>query len=112
MAVTIRMRQQGHRNQRMFRLVVADSRSPRDGKYLEMVGWYNPRGTSDEDQFALQADRIQHWLEQGAELSERVEALVERGAPGVAQWLRQRREARRLEKKAGQKQRRVRAAAA
>jgi small subunit ribosomal protein S16 len=106
----IRMRQQGHRNQRMFRLVVADSRSPRDGKYLEMVGWYNPRAR-DEEQLSLHADRIQHWLEQGAELSERVEALVERGAPGVAQWLRQRRETRRLEKKTSQKQRRVRAAA-
>lgn len=111
MAVTIRMRQLGHRNQRVFRLVVADSRAPRDGKYLEMVGWYNPRGERPEDQFSLEAERIQHWLDQGATVSERVVTLLERGAPQVAQFLKQRRETARQEKKASQKQRRVRATA-
>lgn len=83
MALKIRLRQQGRTNGQVYRLVVTDSRSPRDGKYLEMVGWYNPFQAEAEKSFHLHSDRIQHWLGLGAQLTEKAQTLVQRGAPEV-----------------------------
>ena len=81
MALKIRLRQQGRANRQTFRLVVADSRSPRDGKYLEMLGWYIP--FSPDNAASVDAERLNYWLNQGAEISERVENLLGRIAPDV-----------------------------
>lgn len=81
MALKIRLRQHGRNNRTVYRVVVTDSRKPRDGKYLEAVGWYNPIEHEAEKNLFLDASRIQHWLEYGAQLSESVEALLARGAP-------------------------------
>lgn len=78
----IRLRQQGRRNQKTYRLVVMDSRTPRDGKYLEMVGSYDPH-TDGEKELSVQEDRIAYWLEKGAQLSEKAAALIKRAAPGA-----------------------------
>lgn len=83
MALRIRMRQQGRNNRAFYRIVVTDSRSPRDGKYIEMVGWYNPVEQEIEKNLLLKADRIQHWLGLGAQLTGNVGALIARGAPHV-----------------------------
>jgi small subunit ribosomal protein S16 len=83
MALKIRLRQQGRKNQQTYRLVLCDSRSPRDGKYIETLGWYNPRESEPEKNLNIQGDRIEHWLNHGAILSERAESLVRRGAPAV-----------------------------
>lgn len=83
MALKIRLRQQGRKNQQTYRLVLCHSRSPRDGKYIEVLGWYNPAEAEPEKNLNIQGDRIQHWLSQGAVLSERAESLVKRGAPEV-----------------------------
>ncbi len=83
MALKIRLRQQGRKNRETYRLVVTDSRSPRDGKYIEMLGWYNPFETKEELLLSLQADRIQHWLDQGAQFTDKAKALVSRVAPAV-----------------------------
>jgi small subunit ribosomal protein S16 len=83
MALKIRLRQQGRKNQQTYRLVLCDSRWPRDGKYIETLGWYNPREATPEKNLNIQGDRVQYWLGQGAILSERAETLVKRGAPGV-----------------------------
>ena len=83
MALKIRLRQQGRKNNQMYRLVLCDSRAPRDGKYLESLGWYNPFAAEPEKNLNIQSERIEHWLNLGAVLSERAEALVKRGAPGV-----------------------------
>lgn len=82
MAVKIRLRAQGNINRRVYRVVVTDSRAPRDGKYIEAVGWYNPRAKA-ELQAEIKPDRIQHWMMQGAQLSEKVEYLLKQKAPGV-----------------------------
>lgn len=81
MALRIRMRQQGRNNCAFYRIVVTDSRSPRDGKYLEVVGWYNPIAQELEKTLSLKADRIQHWIGLGAQLTDNVGALIARGAP-------------------------------
>ncbi|MCE7886315.1 MAG: 30S ribosomal protein S16 [Alphaproteobacteria bacterium PRO2] len=73
MAVVIRMSRGGRRNLPFYRIVVADSRFPRDGRYIERVGTYNPLlKTGDENRVQLVKDRIEHWLKQGAKPSERV----------------------------------------
>lgn len=83
MALKIRLRQQGRNNRPFYRVVVADVRSPRDGKYVEALGWYNPFEAEADKNLFLNADRIQHWLSQGAEITESVEALIGRSAPAV-----------------------------
>lgn len=85
MAVRIRLRAQGSVNRVSYRVVVADSRSPRDGKYIESVGWYDPLMKDRERQVHLMPDRIQYWMSEGAEITEKVESLLKRAAPGVLQ---------------------------
>jgi small subunit ribosomal protein S16 len=85
MALKIRLRKQGRTNRPFYRIVVTESRNRRDGKFIEAVGWYNPIESAEERHMLLKADRIQHWLDQGAQLSEKAETLVARGAPAVVQ---------------------------
>ena len=80
MALKIRLRQQGKKNRVFYRLVLTDVRSPRDGKYLETLGWYNPYG-EEENHLSIHTDRVSHWLAQGAEISPKAEALVKQVAP-------------------------------
>ncbi|EPP35074.1 ribosomal protein S16 [Chlamydia ibidis] len=80
MALKIRLRQQGRRNHVVYRLVLADVESPRDGKYIELLGWYDPHSSVN---YQLKSERIFYWVNQGAELTEKAAALVKQGAPGV-----------------------------
>jgi small subunit ribosomal protein S16 len=81
MALKIRLRQQGRTNRAFYRLVVTDSRSPRDGKYVELVGWYNPIEAEDDKRLSIKEDRIEYWLNTGAQLSEKAEHLIKHTAP-------------------------------
>lgn len=83
MALKIRLRQQGRNNRPFYRLVVADCRSPRDGKYVEAIGWYNPFASKTEQEFSLDAERAQHWLNQGAILTESAQSLIKKTAPSL-----------------------------
>jgi small subunit ribosomal protein S16 len=71
--VRIRLRRVGFRNQPSYRIVVAEKESPRDGRFLEIVGFYNPR--SDPSLLEIKEDRIYHWLGAGAKPSESVTSL-------------------------------------
>lgn len=110
MALKIRLRQQGRRNRISYRLVVADCRSPRDGKYVETLGWYAPVEATPELQLSLSEERIQHWLDQGALFTEKAEALVARAAPELMTRYRARVEAQKVARSA--KRRKLRAGAA
>jgi small subunit ribosomal protein S16 len=101
MALKIRLRQQGRRNRLVYRLVLSDARSPRDGKFQEVLGWYNPHETELERSLKVDAHRIQHWIDQGAELSDKASALVKKTAPEILVALRQKKEA--AKKKAAEK---------
>lgn len=83
MALKIRLRQQGRNNRPFYRLVLTDVRAPRDGKYLEALGWYNPFESELDKGLSLDAQRIQHWLDLGAEISDRAQSLVAKVAPDV-----------------------------
>lgn len=89
MALVIRLRQQGSRNRQTFRLVVTEKTNPRDGKYIEMLGWYNPLAGEGKE-YKVDQERVLFWLNNGAQLSEKARSLVSRAAPEVAQNLRAR----------------------
>jgi small subunit ribosomal protein S16 len=76
MSVKIRLRRTGRKKQPLFRIVVADSRSPRDGKFIEVVGQYAPR--QGENALNLKADRVNHWLDNGAQPTDTVRSLLRR----------------------------------
>lgn len=83
MALIIRLRQQGRNNRPFYRLVLTDVRNPRDGKYVEALGWYNPFEAEQDKSLSLDTVRIEHWLNQGAMISLRAQALVEKVEPRI-----------------------------
>src|SRR6185503_11314853 len=92
----IRLRQQGRKNRQTYRLVVTDIRNPRDGKYLEMVGWYNPFNATQD--CMVDGDRINYWLGLGAELSASAETLIARAAPHIIKEIREKPQMKQLQK--------------
>ena len=84
MSVKIRMKRVGTKNAPVFRIVVADARSPRDGKFIEEIGVYQPLKSGDN--FSLKLDRAQYWISQGAQPSDTVASFIKKAgkAPPVA----------------------------
>ena len=76
MAVKIRMRRMGAKNDMSFRVVATDARSPRDGRYLELLGWYDPQ--KKDKTFELKLDRIDAWSKKGAHISDTVKILMKK----------------------------------
>ncbi|MDR1144923.1 MAG: 30S ribosomal protein S16 [Verrucomicrobiales bacterium] len=82
MAVVIRLRREGAKNRPFYNVVVADKRAPRDGKFIEIVGSYDPIGKNQEKQLKL--ERVEHWLAQGAKASDTVRHLVKKAQAKAA----------------------------
>ncbi len=81
--VVIRLARGGAKKRPFYNIVVTDSRSRRDGRFIERVGFYNPIATASEESLRLASDRISYWQDRGAKLSDTVAGLVKRGAgPG------------------------------
>ena len=76
--VIIRLSRGGSKNRPFFNVVVADSRNRRDGRFIERVGFYNPVAPEGQEALRLQLERITHWQDKGAQLSETVSKLVKR----------------------------------
>ena len=76
MSVKIRMKRVGTKNTPAFRIVVADGRSPRDGKFIEEIGTYNPLKKGDN--FSLKLDRAQYWISKGAQPSDTVASFIKK----------------------------------
>jgi small subunit ribosomal protein S16 len=73
MSVRIRLARGGAKKRPFYRIVVADSRSPRDGRFIEVLGTYNPMLQQDHpDRVTLKQERVKHWLDHGATPSDRV----------------------------------------
>ena len=82
MGLKIRLARAGAKKRPYYHIVVADSRSPRDGRFIEKLGSYNPMLPAEhEDRVKLQAERIQHWVSQGALPTDRVALFL--GQKGV-----------------------------
>jgi small subunit ribosomal protein S16 len=82
MAVKIRMRRVGAKNTPVFRIVVADSRSPRDGKFIEGLGTYQPLKKGNN--FSLDLDRAKYWLSKGAQPSDTVASFIKKATRAAA----------------------------
>jgi small subunit ribosomal protein S16 len=74
--VTIRMSRSGAKKRPYYNVVVADSRNKRDGRCIERVGFFNPLAQGQEETLRLDLERIKHWVNLGAQTSERVASLV------------------------------------
>jgi small subunit ribosomal protein S16 len=72
--VKIRLRRMGRRNRPFYRVVVADSRSPRDGKFIELIGHYNP--LTDPATISIDEEKALKWLRQGAQPTDTVRSLL------------------------------------
>ncbi len=75
--VTIRLARGGAKKRPFYSIVVTDSRSPRDGRYIERVGFFNPVARGQEVKLHIEQDRVDHWIGQGAKTSDRVAKLIE-----------------------------------
>lgn len=76
MAVKIRLKRMGSKRKPFYRIVVADSRSPRDGRFIEEVGTYNP--VAKEDQVTIKEESVLNWLANGAQPSDTVRNILSR----------------------------------
>lgn len=76
MAVKIRLRRMGAKKAPFYRVVVADSRYPRDGRFIEEIGYYNPM--TDPEQFVVDADKAKQWIGNGAQPTETVRGLLKK----------------------------------
>jgi small subunit ribosomal protein S16 len=78
MAMKIRLARGGSKKRPSYRIVAADSRMPRDGRFIEKLGTYNPLLPKDsEDRVKMNVERVQHWLAQGAQPTDRVSRMLE-----------------------------------
>ena len=82
--VVIRLARGGAKKRPFYNVVVADSRSRRDGRFIERVGYYNPVASANETSLSLSQERIDYWQSKGARLSDTVAMLVKRKAAAPA----------------------------
>jgi small subunit ribosomal protein S16 len=74
--VTIRLSRGGSKSRPFYHVTVTNSRSARNGRFIERIGFFNPIARGQEETLRVDQDRLQYWVSQGAQLSERVEKLV------------------------------------
>ncbi len=82
MAVRLRLKRMGRRHRSFFRLNAMDSRSPRNGKAIEALGWYDPNAKSGDKEASLNRERIEYWLSFGAQPSQTVRDLLKKNGIG------------------------------
>ena len=76
MSVSIRLRREGAKNRPYYKIVVADSRSPRDGKFIEIIGTYDPKKAGHNS--SLDMGRAEYWIARGAQPSDTVRSLIKK----------------------------------
>ncbi len=83
MAVAIRLRRDGARNNPYYKIVVADQRSPRDGKFIEIIGTYDPK--KKDENYSIQLERAEYWVGVGARPSQTVGNIITKAKKKVAE---------------------------
>ena len=74
--VIIRLSRSGSKKRPFYHLVVTDNRNKRDGRYIERLGFFNPSGKESEEDIRIDQDRVNYWVERGAQISDRVRKLL------------------------------------
>lgn len=82
--LSIRLRRTGSTKRPYYRVVVADSRAWRDGRFVEILGHYDPRAPKEEDKVKINADKAREWITRGAQPSETVRSLLKKAASASA----------------------------
>jgi len=82
--VTIRLARGGSKKRPFYHLTVTDSRQSRDGRFIERVGFFNPVARGQEPRLSVNAERVEFWVKQGAQLSERVSSLLKQANQAAA----------------------------
>ncbi|HHL30998.1 MAG TPA: 30S ribosomal protein S16 [Oceanospirillales bacterium] len=83
--VTIRLSRHGAKRAPFYHVVAADKRMRRDGRNLERLGFFNPVARGQEERLKLDLERIEHWVSKGAQISDRVKALIKEASKAPAQ---------------------------
>ena len=104
--IKIRLQRHGARHSPFYRMVVAPSTARRDGKFIEVLGTYNPQAHAKAEELKLKMDRIDHWLGVGAQPTDTAKSLIRQGRLSPEEWL------ERAEKKASAKLARAKKSAA
>ena len=78
--VKIRLSRGGSKKRPFYHLTVADSRSSRDGRFIERVGFFNPVARGQEERLRVEQERVEYWVAQGAQVSDRVKSLLKEAA--------------------------------
>lgn len=86
MALKIRMSRAGSKKRPFYRIVIADSRSPRDGRFIDRVGSYNPMLPKDAERVKLNMEKIAEWYAKGARPTDRVARFMHEAAPDTYSW--------------------------
>lgn len=82
--VTIRLQRQGAKKRPFYQVVVTDSRSARNGRFIERVGFFNPVARGQAESLRIDLERVKYWLENGATTSERVASLLKEAGKAAA----------------------------
>lgn len=82
--VVIRLSRGGAKGRPFYQVVVANKSNPRDGRFIECVGHYNPLATKESDKLTLKLERIAHWVSNGAQPSDRVQYLIKHSQKAAA----------------------------
>ena len=82
--VTIRLSRGGAKKRPFYHLTVTNSRSSRDGRYIERIGFFNPVARGNQERLRVDLDRVDHWVGEGAQLSDRVAKLVSEAKAAAA----------------------------
>jgi small subunit ribosomal protein S16 len=78
--VTIRLARGGAKKRPFYNIVVTDSRNPRDGRFIERLGFYNPVAKGGEQLLSINNERLEYWVSKGAQASDRVAGLIKKQA--------------------------------
>jgi small subunit ribosomal protein S16 len=78
--VSIRLSRGGSKKRPFYHIVAADSRRSRDGRYIERLGFFNPLAKGGEQELNINVERVNHWISQGAQASDRVSELVKKAS--------------------------------
>jgi small subunit ribosomal protein S16 len=76
MATRIRLRRVGRKKLPLYRIVIADQEAPRDGRFIEIIGTYNPKGETPAEKIKVDADKARQWIAKGATPSDTVQSLL------------------------------------
>ena len=82
--VTIRMSRGGAKRRPFYHIVVTDSRNKRDGRFIEQLGFFNPGAKGAEEPLRINRERVDHWVSQGAQVSDRVASLLKQQQKAAA----------------------------